>query len=258
MSVFKKLLARVGVGSATVDTHLYTDRLAPGDVLEGEVHIIGGEVEQTIDEIYLYVATKYKREVGDSTSYEECKLIRHHVASGFIIRPHEEMHLPFSVQVPYETPLTIGRQKVYIRTGLDIAQAINPKDWDDLAVSSHPLMQQVFEALNSMGFQLYEAECEFRPSWNQAYPFVQEFEFAPSGEYRRWLDELEAVFHLQPNHLEVLLELDKRARGLGGLLDEALDTDERYVRFTVRPADLEVPVRQLAEKIDSIIRQYRR
>ena len=44
MSRFKKLLAKVGIGAATVDARLFDDVLVPGELLNGEVNIIGGDV----------------------------------------------------------------------------------------------------------------------------------------------------------------------------------------------------------------------
>ncbi|MCA1995589.1 MAG: sporulation protein, partial [Coleofasciculus sp. S288] len=128
MSLFKKLLARVGVGAAQVDTRLYEDSLVPGEIVNGEVYLIGGDVSQDIDDIYLYVATQYKREVDDSTVTEECVLVKYCLSERLRLQSKEERVIPFSFQLPYETPLTLRDQPVYIRTGLDISVAIDPED----------------------------------------------------------------------------------------------------------------------------------
>jgi sporulation-control protein len=67
------------------------------------------------------------------------------------------------------------------------------------------------------------------------------------------LDELEVIFALYPEALEVFLELDKRARGFGGFLEEAFDMDERYVRFQVTSDYLDYPLADLEAMIDEII-----
>ena len=54
--MFKKLLAKVGIGAATVDTRLNQDSFVPGDIIDGEVHITGGDIEQEIKKIHLYIA----------------------------------------------------------------------------------------------------------------------------------------------------------------------------------------------------------
>jgi sporulation-control protein len=252
--MFKKLLASVGIGAAKVDTRLFKDSVIPGEVLEGEVYINGGDVAQDIDDIYLKLATEYKREVNDSTVYEECVMVNYRLLERFTIQAKEEVVVPFSLQLPYEIPLTIGRTPVYIRTGLDIKTAINPRDRDALEVRPHPLMQRVLQGVENLGFHLHKVDCEYTHHFGGTYPFVQEFEFRPRGNYRSHLDELEVIFRLQPNELEVLLEIDKRARGFKGWLQEAFDVDERYVRFFLTQSDLyEVDVEAM---IDDIIQSH--
>jgi sporulation-control protein len=254
--MFKKLLAKVGIGAATVDTRLYDDLLAPGEMLNGEVHITGGDVSQEIEDIYLYVATQYKREIDDSTVTEECVLVQYRLSERFTLQPKQETRIPFEVQLPHETPVTLANQPVYLRTGLDISRAIDPGDTDYIQVRPHPLMQLVLDATESLGFQLYKVDCEYNPHFGGNYPFVQEFEFRPVGKYQGYLDELEIVFSLYLDQLEVFLEIDKRARGFGSFLEEAFDMDERYVRFQVTPDYLELPLEDLEATIDDIIQSY--
>jgi sporulation-control protein len=251
--MFKKLLAKVGIGAATVDTRLYNDAVVPGEIIEGEVYITGGDVSQEIDDIYISVVTQYKREVEDNTVTEECKLLKYCLSERFSLQPKEEKIIPFSFPIPEETPLTIGNQPVYLRTGLDISTAIDPKDTDYIQVYPHPLMQLVLDALENLGFQLYKVDCEYNPHFGGRYPFVQEFEFRPIGKYQGYLDELELIFSLYSNELDVFLEIDRRARGFGGFLAEAFDMDERYMRFQVTPDYLDASVGELVAMIDEII-----
>jgi sporulation-control protein len=251
--MFKKLLAKVGIGAATVDTRLYNDALVPGEMIEGEVYITGGDVSQDIDDIYISVVTQYKREVEDNTVTEECKLLKYCLSERFSLQPKEEKIIPFSFPIPEETPLTIGNHPVYLRTGLDISTAIDPKDTDYIQVYPHPLMQAVLNALEHLGFQLYKVDCEYNPHFRGRYPFVQEFEFRPVGKHQGYLDELEVIFSLYSNALDVFLEIDKRARGFGGFLAEAFDMDERYMRFQVTPDYLDASGGELEAMIDDII-----
>ena len=260
MSVFKKLLARVGIGAAQVDTHLFQNSLIPGELLEGEVCIRGGDVIQEIDDVYLKVVTEYEREYEhndeDRTVHEECILVKHLLSERFSLQSKEEKIIPFSFQLPYETPLTMGRQPVYLRTGLDIKSAVNPRDRDEIVVQPHPLMQGVLEAVEQLGFRLQEVDCEYTPHFHRSYPFVQEFEFRPTGKYRSHLDELEVIFRLSPEQLEVLLQIDKRARGFKGWLNEAFDLNERYDRFHVTKSDL--ARENLGVMVDDIIQSHLR
>ncbi|MEU3878217.1 sporulation protein, partial [Streptomyces sp. NPDC029704] len=47
--VFKKLLASLGAGGASVETVLFEENVVPGGVVQGEVRIQGGTVAQQIE-----------------------------------------------------------------------------------------------------------------------------------------------------------------------------------------------------------------
>ncbi|MGO2318878.1 MAG: sporulation protein, partial [Vibrio toranzoniae] len=74
--MFKKLKASLGIGAAKVDTVLDNIDVFQGGELSGNVHIIGGDVEQQIDRINLVLNTEVKVETEDSTSYETFSLSR--------------------------------------------------------------------------------------------------------------------------------------------------------------------------------------
>ncbi|WP_421617648.1 sporulation protein [Brevibacillus sp. TJ4] len=253
MSLFKKMLASVGIGSAQVDARMEEDSFVPGDLVKGEVHITGGDVAQDIDEIYMYVITHYEREHQDKKVKEECTLLKYRLSERISLAPKEHVVLPFSFTLPYETPLTMGRQPVYLRTGLDIKNALDPGDSDFIEVRPHPLMSKVLDAIQSIGFQLYKVDCEHNRRLGRVYPFVQEFEFRPVGPLRSRIEELEAIFFLGADGLEILLEVDKRARGFLGVLEEAFNLDERYVRFRLDNADLSRSTSEIAHHIERLI-----
>lgn len=255
MSMFKKLLASVGIGTAQVDTRLFSDSLVPGEMVEGEVHIVGGEIAQEIDEIYIYVITHYERETNDSKVKEECVLLKYRLSERLSLQAKQKQVIPFSFQLPYETPLTMGRQPVYLRTGLDIKNAIDPGDSDFIEVLPHPLMAKVLDAVKQLGFQLFKVDCEYNRYVGRSFPFVQEFEFRPTGEYRSRLEELEVMFFLKEDELEVMMEVDKRARGFLGAFEEAFNLDERYVRFRLSHADQKRPAAEIASWMKQLIEQ---
>ena len=68
---------------------------------------------------------------------------------------------------------------------------------------------------------------------HRAVPFVQEFEFTPTTPNRNALDELESIFDVHEEGLDVLMQVDKRAKGLVGLFAEVMDLDEKYISFSV-------------------------
>ncbi|QIN79832.1 hypothetical protein GBA65_16295 [Rubrobacter marinus] len=157
--MFRKLLSSIGVGGATVDTRLSHDTLVPGETVSGETIIEGGSGPQEFQRIYLYVSTQYKHE----DSLHEHILVEHSVGGEVSVDAGEKRTIPFSFPLPYETPLSLGRHDVYVRTGLDVPNAIDPSDVDPIRVAPHPLQQAVLDAAGNLGFRLRQVENEHDP-----------------------------------------------------------------------------------------------
>jgi sporulation-control protein len=255
MSFFNKVFASVGIGSAAVDTKLQKDTYMPGETVNGVVEIKGGKVEQQVDEIYLTLNTTYLRESDDKKYTVTASIDRFRLTTPFTVRPNEQKDIPFSFQLPFDTPLSIGRSKIWVTTGLDIKGGVDPSDKDSLKVVPNQLMSAVFKAIDNLGFRIREADCEEAPRRLRGrLPFVQEFEFVPtSGLFRGKLDELEVVFFPSGNgSLDIMFQVDRRARGLAGLFSEAMGADETNVRLSVSNADIP----NLQQKIQSVIQRY--
>lgn len=238
MALFNKVLATVGIGNAKVDTKLEKSSYTAGQVMRGVVEVKGGNVEQAIDSIYLKVMTTYVREQDDRKVVDQAAVFKQKLNEPFQIRAGETREFPLELQLPHETPVTQGRTRVWIETGLDIKQAVDPGDKDYIQVQAAPIAEAVLDAVRALGFRLREVECQ--QANISKYPFVQEFEFVPvSGAFKGKLDELEITFLNQSaDEVEVLLQVDKRARGIGGFFSEALGTDETNVRLRISKGDL--------------------
>ncbi|WP_428908404.1 sporulation protein [Niallia sp. Krafla_26] len=255
MSFFNKILASVGIGAATVDTKLEKDQVVPGEEMKGIVEIRGGNTDQRIDDIYLSVNTQYIKESDDKKYYVTAPIERFRLAAAFTMSANDTREIPFSIKLPLDTPITIGRTKVWVSTGLDIKNAIDPSDKDYLKVLPNALLNGVLNSLSSLGFRLREVECE-QASYRirKRLPFIQEFEFVPiAGYFRGRLDELELVF--MPNtqtSADLWFQIDRKARGLGGFLSEALEMDETNVRISITQNDLPT----LTNQLESLIKKY--
>jgi sporulation-control protein len=255
MSLFNKVLASVGIGSATVDTKLLKDTLMPGEEVKGVVEVRGGNVDQKIDAIYLSLFTTYLKESDEKKFTATAKIDQFRLNEPFFLQKKETKQIPFSFQMPIDTPLSMGRTKVWVTTGLDIKNAVDPTDKDYVKIIPNPLMDAVFKIINDLGFRLREAECEEAPyHLRKRLPFVQEFEFVPiTGPYRGKLDEIELIFQpVSATSTEIYMQIDRKARGLGGFLAEALDMDESHVRLTLSNHDL----LSLKEKIIATIEKF--
>lgn len=256
MSLFNKVLASVGIGSARVDTKLYYDQLEIGEDVQGVVEITGGNITQLIEEIYLTLMTTYVKESDDKKYTQQATIAKIKITEPFTINANEKREFPFSFSLPLDTPVTLGRTKVWIHTGIEIRNAIDPSDKDYIKVNPNRLIQSVLSSAQELGFRLREVECEAAPHrLRNRLPFVQEFEFYPtSGLFRGKLDEIELIFYPQSaDKMDCLMQIDRRARGLAGLFAEALEMDESFVRFTIDSQDGPSGITQ---KLMDIMKRY--
>ena len=234
MSFFNKILASVGVGAATVDTRLHKAMYRPGDTLTGEVSVMGGAVDQQVDDIYLDLMTHYKQD----DHYLEVSLFHYRLMQKFTARAKQATTTPFTIQLPWETPITMGSFPVWIRTGLQVAGS-DPKDRDGLIVEPLPVQGMILQAVETLGFRMYKVDCEYSRKLGGKFPFVQEFEFKPWGGSYNWhIDEIEIVMAARPQGVEVLLNVDRRARFGRGMFDEVFGTDDRYARLAFAHEDV--------------------
>lgn len=255
MSFFNKIFASIGIGSAKIDTKLEQLTYRQGDIVKGIVEIKGGNVEQKINGLYLNLYTSYIKEMDDKKVPAVANIGHFPIFQSLLIKANEVHEVPFSFQLPFDTPVTFGRSKVWVKTEADISNALDPTDKDYIRIAPSPIMNAVIDAINELGFTLREVENERAPRYIRSrLPLIQEFEFVPyQGPFRSRLDELELVFFNQSEHrVELLMEIDHRVRGFKTLLAEALDMDESKVRMTVTTEDIP----SIKEKIYQIINRY--
>ena len=252
---FGRLLSSIGVGAATVDTRLERDELVPGEEVRGVVDVKGGSSEQEVEGIRLEVQTHYKRESGDNTLTETATIERFPVSGQRTIAANSQEEIPFAFRLPYDTPLTLGRSSVWIRTALDVRMALDPSDSDVVTVRPNRTMGIILDSMNRLGFRLREAGNEELPHrLRRRLPFGQEFEFvAGSGEFRGRFDEIELLMFPSEGSVDVILQIDRRARGLGSFLSEAVGTDESYASLSVPESATPDRVR---EGLSQTIRQH--
>lgn len=113
--MFKKALAKLGIGSASVDTRLERSTYRQGERVRGQIHIQGGKAAQEIDEIYLYLVVQYYHEGTEA----ECVVDEFRLTERFVVAPHETQVIPFEFTLPLDTPVSTGGSPVYLKTGLD-------------------------------------------------------------------------------------------------------------------------------------------
>jgi sporulation-control protein len=256
MSFFNRMLASLGIGSAKVDTVLEKARFLPGEEVKGIVKIQGGSVDQDVDSIYIHLMTQYIKESDDKKYTVNAPIRKFKVSDPIKVQANEIKEIPFSFVLPLETPTTVGRTPVWLKTGLDIEMAVDSSDHDNIQVQPHPYVQTVLDAVGDLGFRMKSVLTEYSPRFGQSLPYVQEFEFYPGGRFSGRMKELELVFFISEQGLDVIVEADRRAGGLMGMLESALDMDERKQRMFISRDELRSGTQALAGTLENAIQRH--
>jgi sporulation-control protein len=230
---FKKLLASMGAGGASVETVLMEPNVVPGGVVQGEVRIQGGSVAQQIEGLSVGLQAKVEVESGDEEYNQNIRFHQERIAGAFEVQPGQVFAAPFGLQVPWETPITMfeGRHlhgmSVGVCTELEIARALDAGDLDPVNVHPVPAQQAILDAFGQLGFRFKAADLErgHVRGTRQRLPFYQEIEFHAPSHYRG-LNEVELTFVADGDEMDVVLEMDKKP----GLFSEGSDA---YRAFTV-------------------------
>ncbi|MFC8374237.1 sporulation protein, partial [Streptomyces sp. NPDC057239] len=249
--VFKRLLGSLGVGGPTVDTVLDPGPVRPGGALTGQVRLKGGSADFDVEHITLELVARVEAEHEEGESEGVVAFDRFTVGGGFRLAEGEQHSVPFSVTLPWETPVTelYGQPLgivLGVRTELSVAGAKDKGDLDPLTVGPLPVQEAVLEALGSLGFNFRSADLEYGRigGTGQQLPFYQEIEITPSPQYADRVNEIEVTFLADPGGMEVVLEADKR----GGFFSGGHDA---LTRFTVGHHDS----RDWNTEVDGWIRQ---
>ncbi|CAL9623068.1 hypothetical protein SUDANB6_05907 [Streptomyces sp. enrichment culture] len=230
--VFKKLLGSLGVGGPTVDTVPDPGTVRPGGSLTGQVHLKGGSADFDIEQITLELVARVEAEHDGGETEGVAVFGRFTVAGGFRLAAGEQRSVPFTVALPWETPITelYGQALgivLGVRTELAVAGAKDKGDLDPLTVAPLPVQEAVLEALGQLGFGFRSADLEYGHirGTGQQLPFYQEIELVPAPQYAHAMRELEVTFLANPGGMEVVLEADKPV----GFFSSGHDAVNRHV-----------------------------
>ncbi|NJP75492.1 sporulation protein, partial [Streptomyces sp. C1-2] len=83
---FKKLLASLGAGGASVETVLTEENVVPGGVVQGEVRIQGGSVDQQIEGLSVGLQAKVEVESGDQEYKQNIEFATQRLGGAFELK----------------------------------------------------------------------------------------------------------------------------------------------------------------------------
>lgn len=251
MSIYKRMMERTGAGGIHINAMLDATSVRVGDELTGTVVLRSDHGAKQVNSIQLHLVADFMYEHNKQLVKESGIIYRYRLDTNMTVMQGNERTVPFRFRIPFSTPITAGTSKVWLESEADVEMAPDRQDRDYVQILPHPIVDAFFEAVSLLGFRLKEVSLLRVPHVRPEFPFVQEFEFKP--RLRSLLDEIE-VYYLAESREKVdfYIEIDRRANGLIGLLEEAFDLDERCIKITLTSADTGDPERLAARLAESI------
>jgi sporulation-control protein len=221
----------MGAGGASVETELAEANVVPGGVVQGEVRIQGGSVDQQIEGLSVGLQARVEVEGGDQEVKQDIEFTKQRLGGAFEVKAGAVHVVPFGLEIPWETPVTtiegqnLRGMNIGVTTELEIARALDSGDLDPINVHPLPAQQAILDAFVQLGFRFKSADMErgHIRGTRQRLPFYQEIEFLPPQQYRG-LNQVELTFVADDREMDVILEMDKKP----GLFSEGSDSYKAF------------------------------
>ncbi|PWE11770.1 sporulation protein [Streptomyces sp. BSE7F] len=224
---FKKLLASLGAGGASVETVLHEVNVVPGGVVQGEVRIQGGSVNQQIEGLSVGLQAKVEVESGDEEYKQNIEFTKQQLGGAFELQAGAVHAVQFGLEIPWETPVTtidgqpLRGMDIGVTTELAIARAVDSGDLDPISVHPLPAQKAILDAFIQLGFRFKSADME-RGHIRGRGRSCRSTRRSSSTRRRSTagLNQVELSFVADAQAMDVVLEMDKRP----GLFSEGSDT----------------------------------
>ena len=214
MSFLQKALATIGIGAAKIDTRLSRPSFRAGEKVEGTIMIMGGNVDQEIDTIFLSLLTNYTRESNERFYHDLATIDKIKISEPFTVLKNEIIEVPFTFPLALSVPVTLGETKVWVKSGADIKHAVDPSDEDTIIIKPSTFMSEILESILSLGFKINTARClEASSRIKKHQQYVQEFVFEPTvKEWIGKIDDLEVIFFAETEEVyELMIEVNRKS-----------------------------------------------
>lgn len=213
-------MSGLGLQGVTVETRLQNPNLQAGETLHGEISFKGGSSDKEINGLYLQLMTMAEVESGDHEFNQPLVLQEWLVNSRFLLPAHQAHSFPFSIQLPFKTPITEvacrrNGARVWIQTHMDVDWGLDATDRDYLKVLPTAAMQSFLQAMQQCGFVLSTVDVEkgqlTARNFRSTIGCYQELEFVSSHMFSGF-NEVEVSFVAEAQQTHIMLEIDRTFR----------------------------------------------
>lgn len=227
VSLFKTLLASLGIGSARIDLVLDRDEVIMGEKVTGQLYVYGGNVKQEIEGLSVDLRLK-SHHAKTAQEMEETVCTIEVTDEEFTLRPGVEMKFPFSFVCPYTLPISSINTKYYFMSNLEIDNGIDAKDRDFIKIKPAGPIEQFLEGMYELGMEL-----KWEGLSGEEDEYLQMFQFRPTDWLKGQADEIIFWYDTVKSKKELrgFFEFDGQFAGKGGDLADFLNLDESSGAF---------------------------
>ncbi len=201
-----KWISSLGIGAATVQTQIEREQYMSGEQVSGVVDIKGGINPQSFEQVALQLIVEYGNE--GETKRHQYRAQSYPISGPLEVLAGEKKTIPFRISLPDDLPMSTGHFPIYIKTILDAKLAVDPIDTDKIVILPVKLIQHILKVIEDADFILYKIENLALPNKpKNTYPFMQIFEFRPTGANQDVIDEFSVVFAHSANAFKMQMEL---------------------------------------------------
>ncbi|MDD1784001.1 sporulation protein [Enterovibrio sp. ZSDZ35] len=226
MGWFKKALARVGVGNASVSVSLDDEHVMQGAERRVSIKVEGGGVPQSVTAIECSLRCHYMgweeiRTGGEQGKKRQWKKLSHTLCTwslpdAFTLLENETRELTTEFIVPDETPVTFGTENVWLAVRLDIPMAKDAVTELPVAILPSRPVDAMLKTFERLGFRI-EKETTEQPKRGRR-PFEQAFMLVPiQGPYSDNWSRVSLTVTPEQDMLELAMQFSAKGEGLSHL-----------------------------------------
>lgn len=210
MNLIDKIKESISKG-VRIDVQVDNSIFKQGDLIIGEARVIAGEIPCTVSDVSIGLFTKYELKEGTHAVSQNSRLASVKIDLDRTLQPNEEVKIPFSMSIPQDAPVSIGRSNFWIHASAEVESAVDPYDNEYILIKPSEGLENVINAFQLIGFVMEAHQAIFRHGKS-----VSKFEFYPyRSDFKGKIEEVEMCYVVEDDCVCFELEIDPKLRTKG-------------------------------------------
>lgn len=210
--------------------NLKTLEIIPGEVIKGEVEILGGKIKQEIPYIKVFLKTEYEIYTRRSKKIKEFIIKEEDLIVNKTINEGEVIKIPFKIKSPEDMPLNSGEFGVWVES--EICSLNSIVNHDRVYIKIKPILEikNILNAFEKFGFivrSIYNNSDLSLSRFNDKMPFYQQFQIIPKDD-SIFIDRyyLNLVFYINKENIDIFIKKNSEKKFLKS--KNSLEDDKFY------------------------------